>query len=46
MTDRTLPSKQIAGQRGPMIGRRLLLWIETRQQRKADFEIARILRRV
>jgi hypothetical protein len=32
--------------RRPSYGKRLVLWIETRQQSKADREIAQILRRV
>ena len=31
--------------RQPSFGRRLILWIETNQQRRADREIVRMLRR-
>ena len=42
----TFETAVIAGnERRPSFGQRLLLWIETHQQRRADREIAQILRR-
>jgi len=46
MTDYALTFKPFVGKRAPSIGQRLLLWIETNQQRKADSEIARVMRRL
>ena len=50
MTDNALSSFDIAAyagrQRRPSLGQRLVLWIETHQQRRADRQIAQVLRRV
>jgi len=46
MTDYVLTRTKIAGKHGSSMGQRVLFWIETHQQRKADREIARALRRL
>ena len=49
MTNFAIPTFETAvvagNERRPSFGQRLLLWIETRQQLRADREIAQILRR-